>query len=52
MLSTLFESFEIGEVDPFRELRDMFYKLTGKERRLVYHFIRSMLADKHDFPEG
>ena len=52
MLSTLFESFEIGEVDPARELRDMLSKLTGRERRLVRLFVWSIIADKHDFPEG
>ena len=48
MLSTLFASFELGEVDEARELTDLLSKMTPRKLRLGLRLLRSLAEDDED----
>ena len=48
MLSTLFASFELGEVDHGSEIADLLSKMTPRKLRLSLRLLRSLAEDDED----
>jgi len=49
MLSTLFESFEIGEVDQSLEVRDLFLTLKPRDKHIAITLLRSLASADENF---